>query len=81
MDRRIYGILKSLLVNIDVLDSQVMGLLRSEQFRPDEDCMRIVEHIRTSCTTTLQSVESLERAFQGSAFVIPKDVMTTLESE
>lgn len=79
MDKRIYGILKSLLINIDVLDSQLMGLLRSEQFRPDEECTRLLEHVRSSCTAALQSMESLERAIQSNAFIIPKDVMGKLE--
>jgi hypothetical protein len=79
MDSRLQGILKSLVLNIEVLDGQIHSLLRSEQFRPNEDCMHLVARIRESCTTTLQCVDSLERAARGNAFVIPPDVMASLE--
>jgi hypothetical protein len=79
MDPRLQGILKSLLLNIDVLDGQILSLLRSEQFRPNEDCIHLVNRIRESCTTTLQCVDSLERAARSNAFVIPPNIMASLE--
>lgn len=79
MDHRLQGILRSLLLNIDVLDGQILSLLRSEQFHPDEDCTHLIHRIRESCTSTLQSVDSLERAARGKAFVIPPHIVATLE--
>jgi hypothetical protein len=79
MDPRLQGILKSLLLNIDVLDGQLLSLLRSEQFRANEDCLFLIARIRESCTATLQCVDSLERTCQGSAFIIPPEVLASLE--
>lgn len=79
MDKRLHGILNSLLLNIDVLDGQILSLLRSEQFRPQEDHAQLINRIRESCSTTLQCVDSLERAARANAFVIPPDVMASME--
>jgi hypothetical protein len=62
MDPRLYSILNSLLMNIDVLDGQLMSLLRSEQFRANDECIYLINRIRECCGTTLQCVTSLEQA-------------------
>jgi hypothetical protein len=79
VDPRLLGILKSLLLNIDVLDGQILSLLRSEQFRANDECMLLITRIRESCTATLQCVDGLERAARNNAFVIPPNVMASLE--
>jgi len=71
--------LKSLLLNIDVLDGQLLSLLRSEQFRANEDCFLLIARIRESATATLQCIDSLERTCQSNAFIIPPEVLATLE--
>lgn len=79
MDHRLRDILKSLVVNIEVLDEELVRFARSELFVPDGECLGLIEHIRDACMATLQNVQSVERKIQGSAFVIPPTVAATLE--
>ena len=79
MDDRLQDILRSLLVNIEVLDNELMRFMRCELFVADGTCPGLIENIRDTCISTLQNIQSLERKLQGNAFIIPANVAATLE--
>lgn len=79
MDKRLREVLELLVQNIHVLDDELMRLTRTEQFTATEQCMPLIEKIRDGCIGTLQNVQTLERKFQRSAFIIPEDMLPTLE--
>lgn len=79
MDKRMDDILDSLLRNIETLDDTLMRMHRSELLYPTESSFGLIEHIREACISTLQVAQSMERKLQGATFIIPADVMATLE--
>ncbi len=61
MDVRIQGILESLLANVDVLNSELLRLGKTEQFSPTAQSFQLIEQIRGICTCTLQNLRTVER--------------------
>ena len=79
MDNRIEEIIKSLLCNIETLDSTLMRISRSDVFTPDTQCFGLLEQIRDSCISTLQVTRAIEHKLQSAAFIIPPHIVATLE--
>lgn len=79
MDARIKDILKSLLGTSRVLDEELLRLVRSEVFTANAECLQWMAEIEQSCLSTLDVIEMLRQKLAGNAFVIPPDVMATLE--
>lgn len=79
MDARIQAILEPMLVNLRVLDGELLRLMRSDLFTADDACFQLIEQVNEACFANLQTVESLRRRLAGNAFVIPPDMMASLE--
>lgn len=79
MDNRIEDIFRSLLANIETLDSTLHSMCRSELIVNNDECQCLIDDIREACISTLHGVLSVERKLQGNAFVIPEDVSAAIE--
>lgn len=66
MDHRLKTMLESLLMHVEVLNSEIDRLCRCEQFSPTTQSFQLLERIRGSCTTSLQTVRTVERALYRS---------------
>lgn len=79
MDARIKDILESLLGTTRVLDEELLRLARSELLTPTPQCLQQMARIEQTCLSTLDVIEILRQKLASDAFIIPPDVMATLE--
>lgn len=79
MDSRIEDILESLLGTARVLDEELLRLARSELLTATPQCLKWMAAIEQNCLSTLDVIETLRHKLASDAFVIPPDVMVTLE--
>jgi hypothetical protein len=60
MDVRLKGILDSLLRNVEVLNSEMLRMVRTDQFSDADQCFHLLERVRGSCMYTMENLRTIE---------------------
>lgn len=81
MDARIEEILGALLGTVKVLDEELLRLAQSELITATPQSLKWMVAIEQNCFSTLEVIETLRQRMASSAFVIPPEVMATLEQD
>lgn len=61
MNPKLLHMLNAMVANLEVLNTELIRLCRSEQFNPDASSYDLISRIRTACLGNMDSIRTLEK--------------------